>query len=1627
MSSFNSRAMAEYRASYGNSDAFGVGPPSQRVHMRAPIDQVRTATYLAFGIPRGAEKYEWDTHKYADRHTQVLPKEWHGQNRHLERTFVQGIESKAQENFILGRVSPLVFMDISELRQNGITWKFSRVDYNSALADRVGTYTVPRVLTFTSSEHEATIERRGLAIHIPGGLMSFPSGLIQLQNQIAQLQASFKLTVIADVTSALVNAPSQRKGQGLAARMGIMPSHKDLRNIIDEEMRFFAILGIEEHPLPLVMAHGVKVAKELANGVAPDTLVVPSGLGWSQHFGANENTYRGSGQNGYDQQYSRLDSPSDILNFTANRFGLVVGEAPDIRISGYENSYNALIRPVTVGELHNVTFENMRHPGRLPRDKNGIAIYNFDRDRLEFIPASVLERNCGLWDESGQLTPMGAKWFGSEDSWLGYLDGLDGDGDNDTLHRLVTDLMATVQQPNKGAVEGTFVQWFMAQSNVHHRREPQQQQQRQQPQEEQGGGGGGGATSGRRSRKRGMDTGARRDRDTDFYRDYMHMSQTEMDRYGIRREDTGRMSSRPHSNGGDVRRMEKSLVRAMQKTSRYRYGDDLRANEYDVEKNVIVSRVNAIAAMIDDARRVEDLYMLGPTLRIMRDIINGPGGAKFDECGRELDDVVSAMANLVVKRKEEIEAAEEGAYDDSNYRSQMRYAWDRVGRAREQLHKALRDYENCEKGLNYRYNRYYNRASRGGGGGDDDDDGDSDTLMVYDQSVGSAINVEELGQMVDKAVEQGNELQEDKRLVVYTRAAREYLRSQGAELAQDAATMAITLDRALARLQRDNVGDTYSAWREAGRVDQMYTGAQRVRDLSLDPDVAGFGVSSERKEAIKEAVRDVTREARRMDETRHADTAFRCSMEAIKAAINLGVEHGMSWMSPAILKEALLRSPCLRGVAKAVWGIRGNGNDDDDGGGREMDDDTDESRELSINKLSDEDPSVVHEEIKKGAQNAEDYFSGAEELSKEEMAIIVLIGVELGSFMKDRTALTFVHPLRNAVLLAGDPRFAVRYTGNRGQKLPAGTRVRSLRVRREQNMRVSAVRGVAGSSWVELHLDLVLEDGDDREMRGPRHVIVAGDVGATTQRSRGAREYDERGDVVTGARNQDIIAQLEKKLRSREQQAVDDLTERFQWAESREGVPDLMRAVITMEFYSTAKRHTDANGASALRNKIFVQNTKRFARITNEDPESPDSGDVITDIDGISDDDIKKLEVQDAKALLGRKLLLNTRGGGGSMAPGRDEGRVALIGWLESNKANKGRYDSDNTFENFDEAATSEAAVNIYSAIIRRISGGRRVEQDMEGKSDQEKEDERKDRAKAPAEAESGDKLTYRQTYDMIVGMLDRIKLTADFPRFLRQHGIRPVINYVIVKPFITVEMGSLVFLSSNGAMNTFVANPRVTVGLDAAQDSIGIRTEVMFGPVIVAPEKIHVMNNVYLSDYLGGGGNRIADPNDPNDVEDFRVNDGVLRKDAWVFPVPCTFQVTEVTSDITGHHSPELKAALDMSEEEARRESWPGASAWAEHWGFRHGVDPTMSKYDSVRKTDYMFGNGSNSRVSIGPSMTYCSDGKERIYEPGNCHLGSYIGPDKLKDMRGRTGTKRVGSMAHMQNSVHIPSVTIS
>lgn len=196
----------------------------------------------------------------------------------------------------------------------------------------------------------------------------------------------------------------------------------------------------------------------------------------------------------------------------------------------------------------------------------------------------------------------------------------------------------------------------------------------------------------------------------------------------------------------------------------------------------------------------------------------------------------------------------------------------------------------------------------------------------------------------------------------------------------------------------------------------------------------------------------------------------------------------------------------------------------------------------------------------------------------------------------------------------------------------------------------------------------------------------------------------------------------------------------------------------------------------------------------------------------------------------------------------------------------------------------------------------------------------------------------------------------ARIMNFCLQNDIYFPIGFVCMRPRVCVTTGSAIMMQGGGETgHTYIANPMSELGHDATRMMVMLHFACYMKAAVERPEKMVLLRHVIIKSYHSGNDLRFYDPQDTEDVEDFRSGNGVENKSIFCYPEDVNFKIDSTILDITGEFHPSMGADAEA----ARNTKLTMARAFGELWGFTAaGPSPSADQVRYAQTEAVMRGN---------------------------------------------------------------------
>lgn len=301
----------------------------------------------------------------------TLPQAYKGSNDYMTQLIIHVIQD---EDMWPTRVVLPIRLTESEME---IQWDEIRFDRH--LLGPVPEEGVSRLITQTTNERRDHYVRYGLAFLLEHGFMRTEKGrtcykanLEQIRNAVLE---SMHIGVIESLLGAKAFSQAFTRRYGQSARSG-----SALRGILGEEVETYATVQKNEHGFDILDSRVKRYMR--ANGVSPDTWIVPQGMMVYLATVRPENTqYALRGPSGPSTYDSALNGAKVTAIHTAN--DCQIFETKSFELPNMPAAFDPLSREVTVGEyntMHDTVFEMLPLKAEYKSHMRDIYVYNEDKD-----------------------------------------------------------------------------------------------------------------------------------------------------------------------------------------------------------------------------------------------------------------------------------------------------------------------------------------------------------------------------------------------------------------------------------------------------------------------------------------------------------------------------------------------------------------------------------------------------------------------------------------------------------------------------------------------------------------------------------------------------------------------------------------------------------------------------------------------------------------------------------------------------------------------------------------------------------------------------------------------------------------------------------------------------------------------------------------------------------------------------------------------------------------------------------------------------------------------------------------------------------------------------------------------
>lgn len=194
---------------------------------------------------------------------------------------------------------------------------------------------------------------------------------------------------------------------------------------------------------------------------------------------------------------------------------------------------------------------------------------------------------------------------------------------------------------------------------------------------------------------------------------------------------------------------------------------------------------------------------------------------------------------------------------------------------------------------------------------------------------------------------------------------------------------------------------------------------------------------------------------------------------------------------------------------------------------------------------------------------------------------------------------------------------------------------------------------------------------------------------------------------------------------------------------------------------------------------------------------------------------------------------------------------------------------------------------------------------------------------------------------ERLAAVLRQQPLTSKLLRFALIHNLPPLLGLGLVRPHEIYVMGTVVYMIAGGEAGwTFRGHENFMLQNDAMRKLIFGHFTMYLKSLVMRPEYIVHIENVYGKEYVGGCGHDFWDPLDKFDRQAYF--EGEMVHSCFAFPMHPNERIEKPTIDITGRMHPDLPGAAD---ENGKGPHYSAAPLLSHLWRWTH---PTQSPLES-------------------------------------------------------------------------------
>lgn len=265
-----------------------------------------------------------------------------------------------------------------------------------------------------------------------------------------------------------------------------------------------------------------------------------------------------------------------------------------------------------------------------------------------------------------------------------------------------------------------------------------------------------------------------------------------------------------------------------------------------------------------------------------------------------------------------------------------------------------------------------------------------------------------------------------------------------------------------------------------------------------------------------------------------------------------------------------------------------------------------------------------------------------------------------------------------------------------------------------------------------------------------------------------------------------------------------------------------------------------------------------------------------------------------------------------------------------------------------------------------------------------------------------------KKTSSTIDSVLKQISIrNYSFWEFIVRENIVFPMSFLLFRMHLQIDVGSVIFFKRGGDTGVMcIKDCGVTFARNVATFTLNVGVRMTSNTIIVRPENLEIVPHVFIKRYRRGGGVRMYNPSDENDINSVTRRTGENRRDIFCVAVPYNHVNHTSYTDITGN------LAREIMSNDGIDDMYATAPAYKKIWKWD---EPNQHALDYNRDVD---GTGARLTVCAQSSQFEYNHATKRcdILVSGVCPMGPQADPHNYRivlggEMLGYSGSGFEGS----------------